>query len=60
MEAVVTPRFWADRPVLVTGASGLVGAWVVDRLLISVPMSSVSCEIRCRRACSPGAATSRG
>ena len=33
MEAVVTPRFWADRPVLVTGASGLVGAWVVDRLL---------------------------
>lgn len=25
--------FWQDRPVLVTGASGLVGSWVVKRLL---------------------------
>jgi CDP-glucose 4,6-dehydratase len=26
-------RFWRDRPVLVTGATGLVGAWLVERLL---------------------------
>lgn len=25
--------FWQDRPTLVTGASGLVGAWLVERLL---------------------------
>ena len=25
-------RFWLDRPVLVTGATGLVGGWVVRRL----------------------------
>lgn len=25
--------FWQDRPVFVTGASGLVGGWLVDRLL---------------------------
>ncbi len=26
-------RFWRDRPVLVTGATGLVGGWLVRRLL---------------------------
>jgi CDP-glucose 4,6-dehydratase len=26
-------RFWRDRPTLVTGATGLVGAWLVRRLL---------------------------
>jgi CDP-glucose 4,6-dehydratase len=26
-------RFWQDRPTLVTGASGLVGGWLVNRLL---------------------------
>ena len=26
-------RFWQDRPTLVTGATGLVGSWLVDRLL---------------------------
>jgi CDP-glucose 4,6-dehydratase len=26
-------RFWQDRPALVTGATGLVGGWVVQRLL---------------------------
>ena len=26
-------RFWRDRPVLVTGATGLVGSWLVKRLL---------------------------
>ena len=25
--------FWRDRPVLVTGATGLVGGWLVERLL---------------------------
>jgi CDP-glucose 4,6-dehydratase len=27
------PLFWRDRPTLVTGATGLVGGWVVKRLL---------------------------
>ena len=31
MEDVVD-RFWLDRPVLVTGATGLVGGWLVKRL----------------------------
>jgi CDP-glucose 4,6-dehydratase len=29
----VTEQFWQDRPVFVTGATGLVGAWLVKRLL---------------------------
>jgi len=29
----VTASFWRDRPTLVTGASGLVGAWLVRRLV---------------------------
>ena len=36
MEAVVregSRTFWSDRPVLVTGATGLVGGWLVARLL---------------------------
>lgn len=41
MEAVVTPAvataatraFWRDRPTLVTGGTGLVGGWVLRRLL---------------------------
>ena len=28
-----TPAFWRDRPTLVTGATGLVGGWLVRRLL---------------------------
>lgn len=28
-----SPPFWADRPTLVTGATGLVGGWTVRRLL---------------------------
>jgi CDP-glucose 4,6-dehydratase len=28
----VKPEFWRDRPVLVTGATGLVGSWLVKRL----------------------------
>ena len=33
MAAELTPAFWQDRPTLVTGATGLVGGWVVRRLL---------------------------
>ena len=29
----INHRFWTDRPVLVTGATGLVGGWLVRRLL---------------------------
>lgn len=25
--------FWRDRPVLVTGATGLVGSWLAERLV---------------------------
>src|SRR5207245_9004427 len=28
----LNPPFWRDRPTLVTGATGLVGSWVVKRL----------------------------
>jgi CDP-glucose 4,6-dehydratase len=30
---VVTASFWRDRPTFVTGATGLVGAWLVRRLI---------------------------
>ena len=30
---VSSPSFWRDRPTLVTGATGLVGGWLVRRLL---------------------------
>jgi CDP-glucose 4,6-dehydratase len=34
MENMVAPSpFWVDRPVFVTGASGLVGGWLIRRLL---------------------------
>jgi len=33
VEGVGLSGFWRDRPTLVTGASGLVGGWVVRRLL---------------------------
>jgi CDP-glucose 4,6-dehydratase len=40
----VNTRFWRDRPVLVTGASGLVGGWVVKRLLEAG--ADVTCVMR--------------
>jgi len=30
---MVSPAFWRDRPVLVTGATGLLGGWIVNALL---------------------------
>jgi CDP-glucose 4,6-dehydratase len=33
MEDVEMSEFWLDRPVFVTGATGLVGSWLVKRLL---------------------------
>jgi CDP-glucose 4,6-dehydratase len=36
--------FWQDRPVLVTGATGLVGGWLVKRLLASG--AEVVCVVR--------------
>jgi CDP-glucose 4,6-dehydratase len=30
---IVTSEFWRDRPVLVTGATGLLGGWLVRRLV---------------------------
>jgi len=32
MESMVDKNFWLDRPVLVTGGTGLLGSWLVDRL----------------------------
>jgi CDP-glucose 4,6-dehydratase len=32
---VMNSTFWQDRPVLVTGATGLVGSWLVKRLIAS-------------------------
>lgn len=36
--------FWTDRPTLVTGASGLVGGWLVERLLAE--RADVICLVR--------------
>ena len=33
MESLVKSTFWRDRPTFVTGATGLVGAWLVQRLV---------------------------
>ena len=30
---MVENKFWQDRPTLVTGATGLVGGWLVKRLV---------------------------
>ena len=37
-------NFWLDRPTLVTGATGLVGGWLVKRLLASG--ADVVCLVR--------------
>ena len=33
LEAVAIAHFWQDRPTLVTGSTGLVGSWLVRRLV---------------------------
>lgn len=40
----VTESFWRDRPALVTGATGLVGGWLVKRLLAAG--ADVVCLVR--------------
>lgn len=40
----MSDSFWQDRPTLVTGATGLVGSWLVKRLLEN--MADVVCLVR--------------
>jgi CDP-glucose 4,6-dehydratase len=42
----MSSEFWRDRPTLVTGATGLVGGWLVERLLDAG--ASVVCLVRDR------------
>ena len=44
MEDSVNTDFWRDRPVFVTGASGLLGSWLVRRLLTAG--ADVVCLVR--------------
>jgi len=44
LEGVVMSNFWLDRPTLVTGATGLVGGWLVKRLVASG--ADVVCLVR--------------
>jgi len=44
MENLVNRAFWQDRPTFVTGATGLVGSWLVRRLLSAG--TSVVCLVR--------------
>ncbi len=39
-----TPGFWLDRPTLVTGATGLVGSWLIKRLVEA--QADVVCLVR--------------
>ena len=40
----IDPDFWRDRPVLITGATGLVGSWLTRRLIES--RADVVCLVR--------------
>lgn len=44
MESVGVTAFWGDRPTLVTGATGLVGGWLVKRLVAAG--ADVVCLVR--------------
>jgi CDP-glucose 4,6-dehydratase len=44
LEIVGVKAFWLDRPTLVTGATGLVGGWLVHRLLAS--QADIVCLVR--------------
>lgn len=41
---MTTPPFWQDRPVFVTGATGLLGGWLVRRLIMAG--AEVVCLVR--------------
>jgi CDP-glucose 4,6-dehydratase len=44
LEGLAVTSFWRDRPTLVTGGTGLVGSWLVRRLIEQ--RSSVTCLVR--------------
>jgi len=44
MEGLAMSAFWLDRPTLVTGATGLVGSWLVRRLVEAG--ADVTCVVR--------------
>jgi CDP-glucose 4,6-dehydratase len=44
VEGVVEASFWRDRPTLVTGATGLVGTWLVRRLIAA--RADIVCLVR--------------
>jgi CDP-glucose 4,6-dehydratase len=44
MTADTSASFWLDRPVFVTGATGLVGSWLVKRL--AAAGADVVCLVR--------------
>ncbi len=44
MESLKLGEFWRDRPVFITGATGLVGGWLVKRLLAA--KADVVCLVR--------------
>ena len=44
MEDMEMTSFWRDRPVLVTGGTGLLGSWLISKLLAQ--KASVTCLMR--------------
>ena len=44
MESMVIKKFWLDRPVLVTGGTGLLGSWLVKRLALG--SADITCLVR--------------
>lgn len=44
MESMVNKKFWLDRPVLVTGGTGLLGSWLVKRLALGG--ADITCLVR--------------
>jgi CDP-glucose 4,6-dehydratase len=44
MENMVNDNFWLDRPVLVTGGTGLLGSWLVQRLIQAG--ADITCLVR--------------
>ena len=44
MESMVNRTFWQDRPTFVTGGTGLVGSWLIQRLVAAG--ADVVCLVR--------------